>query len=624
VLPAGTSGVIARGGELPAPVREAAARLGPALAVRSSSSVEDQAEGAAPGLFSSRLDIRPEELAGAIAEVVASAETPAVRAYLERRRTADTSLAVIVQRQVGGVSGVLYTRPPGQPDGDEVWVEAGHGVASTATLRRDGEPLARDPDFPLSAAELGDLVELGLAAEQAIGAGELGADVEWVAEPPDPEAEPIRAGARHRLWLVQARPIRRSPAETAADELAFSRGDPQTVWRWDASHNPDPLSPAQIGLVELVADIAPAPMRVVGGYLYVASRPSEDPAPDAEELRALFDDVRGSIERALAPVELARPPDLEGALDAYRAVYREYMVRLTPALSRARAALGGSAPAAESAVARAARGGDSEALSALAPVWDVAAPTFGELGDAAQRATDLARARPAPGEPERDATDIESTDAELASLVRMIGEADDLLFFRAQRAVRRALLALAGAWGLSPADDVFHLPFDQVRASASGEAFDPAHARRLALAARAARDGQRQRAAPLAFRDGRSIARAAPAGLDFWRGRSAGRGTARGQALRVDDLGHLDADPQGRVIVARSITPASVIQLAGAAALVCEQGGVLDHAAALARELGLPCVVGCAGAWHALGPRDQVLVDGDAGLVVRLADDASS
>jgi pyruvate,water dikinase len=53
----------------------------------------------------------------------------------------------------------------------------------------------------------------------------------------------------------------------------------------------------------------------------------------------------------------------------------------------------------------------------------------------------------------------------------------------------------------------------------------------------------------------------------------------------------------------------------GCAALVSETGGLLDHGAALARELGIPCVVGCRGAWSSLADGMLVSVDGDAGLV---------
>jgi phosphohistidine swiveling domain-containing protein len=611
----------------------AAAQLGPVLAVRSSSVAEDRAEGAAPGLFSSRLDIRPADLRRAVREVLASADSLAVRAYLARHGPGEPAdIAVIVQRQVRGASGVLYTRAPGAANGDELCVEAAAGaLASSAVARRsDGQVLSRDPDFPLTADELSELVRLGLAAETAIGAGaQPGADVEWVAE----DGPPGRHGpARRKLWLVQARPIRRAPPAVgfAAEELAFSRGDPHTVWRWDASHNPDPLSPAQTGLVEWVAPVARAPMRVVDGYLSVASRDAATPGapPTADELEAVFAGVRDDIEAALAPVEQGEP-DLGAALAAYRAVYEAYMVRLTPALSRARAALDPStSQVRESAVARAARTGDRAALEALSPVWDVAAATFEEDSEALDRALAQLGAEPTaatdaidtPDPPDAHAGSLRA-EADLARAVRTIGEADDLLFFRAQRAVRRALLGLSRSWRLAPPDDIFYLPLDQIRAAAEhGTPIDPDDARPIARQAREIRDARRGRAAPLAVRDGRPIAAVGGGGLglDFWRGRSAGSGSARGPVLRVVDLGRIHSDPHDRVIVARSITPAAVVQLAGAAALVCEQGGVLDHAAALARELAIPCVVGCSGAWHALREQDQVLVDGDAGLVVRL------
>ncbi|HUS64731.1 MAG TPA: PEP-utilizing enzyme, partial [Kofleriaceae bacterium] len=103
-----------------------------------------------------------------------------------------------------------------------------------------------------------------------------------------------------------------------------------------------------------------------------------------------------------------------------------------------------------------------------------------------------------------------------------------------------------------------------------------------------------------------------------WRGTPAAPGTARGAAVHLRDLGALEDDLDRRVVVARSITPATLVQIVGAAALICEQGGALDHAAAMARELGLPCVVGCGSSVRAIAVGDELLVDGDGGLVVRL------
>ncbi len=70
------------------------------------------------------------------------------------------------------------------------------------------------------------------------------------------------------------------------------------------------------------------------------------------------------------------------------------------------------------------------------------------------------------------------------------------------------------------------------------------------------------------------------------------------------------------VLVAGDLAPADTAGLDPAliVALVTERGGPTSHTAIIARQLGIPCVVGVAGA---LGLRDgqQVLVDGTAGTV---------
>lgn len=70
----------------------------------------------------------------------------------------------------------------------------------------------------------------------------------------------------------------------------------------------------------------------------------------------------------------------------------------------------------------------------------------------------------------------------------------------------------------------------------------------------------------------------------------------------------------GDVLVVRATSPAfnSVLGLAGA--VVTADGGVLSHAAVLARELGIPAVVGAAGALD-LPDGATVEVDPRAGRV---------
>jgi pyruvate,water dikinase len=44
---------------------------------------------------------------------------------------------------------------------------------------------------------------------------------------------------------------------------------------------------------------------------------------------------------------------------------------------------------------------------------------------------------------------------------------------------------------------------------------------------------------------------------------------------------------------------------------------LLDHGAAMARELGIPCVVGCRGVVEAVADGDWLEVSGDSGTVSR-------
>ncbi len=76
----------------------------------------------------------------------------------------------------------------------------------------------------------------------------------------------------------------------------------------------------------------------------------------------------------------------------------------------------------------------------------------------------------------------------------------------------------------------------------------------------------------------------------------------------------------GGILVARTIEPHWLPWLKLAAGVVVEQGGMTGHGAILARELGIPAVVGVAGATRAIETGDWVLVDGDSGQVFATAE----
>jgi pyruvate,water dikinase len=84
-------------------------------------------------------------------------------------------------------------------------------------------------------------------------------------------------------------------------------------------------------------------------------------------------------------------------------------------------------------------------------------------------------------------------------------------------------------------------------------------------------------------------------------------------AERAEDA--LAAVEPGDVLVVPFTTPAYNAVLAVCGAVVTEEGGALAHAAVLARELGLPAVIGAAGALGRIRDGSQVEVDPTAGVV---------
>src|SRR5690606_16268614 len=72
---------------------------------------------------------------------------------------------------------------------------------------------------------------------------------------------------------------------------------------------------------------------------------------------------------------------------------------------------------------------------------------------------------------------------------------------------------------------------------------------------------------------------------------------------------------RGAVLVVRTLDPALAPLLPGLGGLVAETGSVLSHLAILAREYGVPTVVGLAGATEKYTNGTWVVVDGTAGDV---------
>lgn len=100
----------------------------------------------------------------------------------------------------------------------------------------------------------------------------------------------------------------------------------------------------------------------------------------------------------------------------------------------------------------------------------------------------------------------------------------------------------------------------------------------------------------------------------------ASRGTeavVRGKA-RIVLNPHKDPFEEGEILVASMTRPEFVTLMRKARGIVTNEGGVTSHAAIIAREFGIPCIVGTQEATHVFANGDLVEMRMNHGVVLKL------
>jgi pyruvate,water dikinase len=97
-------------------------------------------------------------------------------------------------------------------------------------------------------------------------------------------------------------------------------------------------------------------------------------------------------------------------------------------------------------------------------------------------------------------------------------------------------------------------------------------------------------------------------------GDGGARGVSAGRALGTVWAG-TGPRPADAVLVVRTLDPALAPLLPGLTGLVAQTGSALSHLAVLAREFGIPTVVGAKDAVRRFPPGSRIVVDGTAGDV---------
>jgi phosphohistidine swiveling domain-containing protein len=176
---------------------------------------------------------------------------------------------------------------------------------------------------------------------------------------------------------------------------------------------------------------------------------------------------------------------------------------------------------------------------------------------------------------------------------------------------------------LEQADDIWFIDIEEAELGIKGEA--PTGLQSLANERRDLRATNIRRSPPkylgtappdhVALMDMPGAGYQAQDGPITLKGTPASRGEATGIArviLTPDEFGKLNS---GNILICRSTAPMWTPLFRVAAALVSEAGGVLSHPAVVAREVGLPAVVGITGVTSTIKDGQTVTVSGTDGLV---------
>jgi pyruvate,water dikinase len=100
-------------------------------------------------------------------------------------------------------------------------------------------------------------------------------------------------------------------------------------------------------------------------------------------------------------------------------------------------------------------------------------------------------------------------------------------------------------------------------------------------------------------------------------GTGASAGRYRGPVRVIRGAQDFDRVRSGDVLVCPTTSPSWSPILGQVGAIVADHGGMLAHPAIIAREFGIPAIVGTADGTSKLRDGELVLVDGTAGTVSR-------
>ncbi|MEV5895284.1 PEP/pyruvate-binding domain-containing protein [Nonomuraea fuscirosea] len=262
----------------------------------------------------------------------------------------------------------------------------------------------------------------------------------------------------------------------------------------------------------------------------------------------------------------------------------------------------------------------------------VTPPTWSEAPEIVLSLVEVLAAEP-PRDKPRDALDRLLTHPRLRSerrrawMTRLVAAAragvafredSHLAFMLPHPILRRSLLEmgrrLTERGVLDRPEAVFHLRLEELEGIADVAALRPEDAERLRETVRA-RAVKREQLSGVRLIDPAEVFGAGDTGDALITGAPAGGGTATGPVKVIREPAEFGLLAAGDVLVCPYTNPSWTPLFQHAAAVVVDTGGAASHAAIVAREYGIPAVMGTGSATSVLENGQVVTVNGDTGAV---------
>jgi rifampicin phosphotransferase len=184
---------------------------------------------------------------------------------------------------------------------------------------------------------------------------------------------------------------------------------------------------------------------------------------------------------------------------------------------------------------------------------------------------------------------------------------------------------------LKQAEDVFFLEYDEISRLLNFDELSGGYWRELIALRRAKwssaiEKGENLRSFAFAFDDNsidldKQASASAEGGMT---GLPACGGVVRGRAVVLASIHEADQLHKGDILVTRQTDPGWICAFPLISGLVVERGGMLSHGAIVAREFGIPAVVGVKGITETIRTGELIEVDGNHGTVRRLGEEVQA